>query len=215
MDKVFSVEKDGKLLIVVRDEEPDNPRNWDNLGKMICFHRRYKLGDEHNFKSARDFLEQLVFELHGDKYGTYEALADMSLDELLELVEEKAVILPLYFYEHSLVSISTRSFVGRAQHAECDSCQVGWIYVAYNDVLKEFRAKEMTPELRRKAEKILESEVEVYDLYLRGEVFGYIINDERGNTVDSCFGFYGEDWKKNGLLNHVGEWADLILHLQQ
>jgi len=32
---------------------------------------------------------------------------------------------------------------------------------------------------------------EEYDQYLRCEVYGYIIEDEDGNHVDSCWGYYG------------------------
>ena len=35
----------------------------------------------------------------------------------------------LYLYDHSGLAMSTESFSGRAPHAECDSGQVGWIYV--------------------------------------------------------------------------------------
>jgi hypothetical protein len=27
-------------------DEVDSPRDWDNLGTMACWHRRYNLGDE-------------------------------------------------------------------------------------------------------------------------------------------------------------------------
>ena len=54
--------RDGKdvSILVQRDEYPDNPRNWDNLGRMICFHNCYRLGDEHSFKTQNDFLVDLV-----------------------------------------------------------------------------------------------------------------------------------------------------------
>jgi hypothetical protein len=36
-------------LSIVQDEDPLNPRlDYDNLGKMICFHKQHNLGDEHN-----------------------------------------------------------------------------------------------------------------------------------------------------------------------
>ena len=37
----------------------------------------------------------------------------------------------------------------------------------------------------------LKDEVEVYDQYIRGDVYGFIIEDLQGNNVDSCWGFYG------------------------
>ena len=45
-------------LKIEQDTCPQDPRSLDytdcNLGAMICFHRRYSLGDTHNY-SNRDF----------------------------------------------------------------------------------------------------------------------------------------------------------------
>ncbi|HUX02457.1 MAG TPA: hypothetical protein VMY35_15960, partial [Phycisphaerae bacterium] len=44
------------------------------------------------------------------------------------------------------------------------------------------------------AEACLRAEVSTYDDYLTGQVFGYVVEDEDGNDLDSCWGFYGEDY---------------------
>ena len=49
-----------------------------------------------------------------------------------------------YLYDHSGLAMSTESFSGSAPHAECDSGQVGWIYVSKEYALKEFDADKMT-----------------------------------------------------------------------
>ena len=47
-------------LIIEQEDDPPNPRvEWDTFGKMICWHRRYSLGDEHDFDSPEDFLRDL------------------------------------------------------------------------------------------------------------------------------------------------------------
>jgi hypothetical protein len=52
------------LFIV--DDEAMNPReDRDNLGKMVCWHRRYSLGDEHGHSEPRNFLHSILF----DKYA--------------------------------------------------------------------------------------------------------------------------------------------------
>ena len=49
------------LLQVMLDEEPENPREeCDLFGRMVCWHRKYRLGDEHFFDSPNDFLKDLV-----------------------------------------------------------------------------------------------------------------------------------------------------------
>lgn len=48
-------------LFVIPDDDPMNPREeYDNFGTMVCFHRRYTLGDKHNYHSAEEFFKMLV-----------------------------------------------------------------------------------------------------------------------------------------------------------
>ena len=42
-DLVARYENNGKVLEIYFDSSPQNPRNWDNLGTMVCLHRRYSL----------------------------------------------------------------------------------------------------------------------------------------------------------------------------
>ncbi|BBW98899.1 hypothetical protein [Geobacillus subterraneus] len=46
------------------DEFAQNPRtNEASFGHLVCWHHRYRLGDEHSFAEPRDFLEHLALEL--------------------------------------------------------------------------------------------------------------------------------------------------------
>ena len=40
-------------------------------------------------------------------------------------------------------------------------------------------------------EEAIRGEVAEYDQYLTGQVYGYVIEDEDGDHVDSCWGFIG------------------------
>lgn len=42
----------GYTIKIYHDEDAESPRDWDNLGEMVCFHRRYNLGDC-NHKGAK------------------------------------------------------------------------------------------------------------------------------------------------------------------
>lgn len=145
------------------DEDSESPRDWDNLGEMLCLHRRYSLGDRHQF----------------------------SADEILELVETDDVIaLPLYLYDHSGITMST----GNGNwpfHCPWDSGLVGYIYVEKEAVRREWGWKRISPQRYEKILQILRSEVEIYDQYLRGDVYGYRIEDENGEEIDSCWGYFG------------------------
>lgn len=53
--------KGSYVLLLKDDEMADNPReSCDNFGTMVCFHRRYTLGDKHSHDSPHDFLRWLV-----------------------------------------------------------------------------------------------------------------------------------------------------------
>ena len=167
-------------LRVVQDSCYDSPREWDNLGTMICFHKRYDLGDKHNYSV--------------DDYNSWEEMEKAILKE-----EGKGtIILPLYLYDHSGVSISTGSFSCR-----WDSGQVGFIIADKKKILQEFGGKILTKKTKEKVVSILESEVSTYSQYLEGEVYGFIIEDEEGEQLDSCFGFYGNDFAINGMLEYI------------
>ena len=79
----FEVVSGGKLEIY-RDEDCQNPRDWDNLGTMVFFHRRYKLGDKHSFANP--------FELRD------------------HLLETEVLSVPVYMYDHSGLALQTTPF---------------------------------------------------------------------------------------------------------
>ena len=53
-------------------------------------------------------------------------------------------------------------------------------------------------------EKMMQAEVEDYSNYINGSVYGYVLEDNDGEELDSCWGFYGFDWETNGLMYHLG-----------
>jgi hypothetical protein len=108
------------------------------------------------------------------------------------------IVMPLYLYDHSGQTISTKPFGCR-----WDSGQVGFIYVSRKKLLEEYGGKKVTKKMLETATKVLLAEVEVYDHYIRGDVYGFKEYDADGKEVDSCYGFYGEDDpNKNGMADY-------------
>jgi hypothetical protein len=153
---------------ILSDEDGCNPREWDNIGTMVCFHRRYELGDKD----------------HGYRSGDFNGWDDMEKAILRD--HPGAIILPLYLYDHSGITMSTGPF-----SCPWDSGQVGLIFVSAKRIREEYGAKRISKKLRERVEGYLRNEVEEYDRYLRGECYGYVIEDEAGEEVDSCWGFLG------------------------
>ena len=57
---IYAATEGRRTLIVEQDDDPVNPRKDCNpFGRMICWHRRYSLGDDHGFNSPEDFLRDL------------------------------------------------------------------------------------------------------------------------------------------------------------
>jgi hypothetical protein len=150
-------EHNGHTIEIHQDEDGDSPRNWDNFATMVCWHRRYNLGDEQPTCNPNEYE-----------------------------IPKGSEVLPLYLYDHSGITMSTAPF-----QCPWDSGQVGWIYVTPEQMKKEFNVKRLTKKHREEARKIMRGEVETYDMYLTGQVYGYVIDDGEG---DSLWGMYGYDY---------------------
>jgi hypothetical protein len=167
-----------KRIEIAYDEIAESPREWYNLGRMYCFHGRYNLGDEHNYTT--------------DMFSSWDEFEDQLYKD-----HDIAVICPLYLYDHSVQSIKIGSWVGHAVHAEWDSGQVGFIFATKQDIRECYGVKRITRKVIERVRESLSNEVETYDLYIRGECFGfttYTRCDECGQWEidESCFGFLGQ-----------------------
>ncbi len=159
----------GHTIKIYQDCDPESPREWDNLGTMVCFHKRYTLGDEG----------------HGFSKDSFESWSE--LEGHLQKECDAAVMLPLYLYDHSGITINTKGF-----SCPWDSGRVGVIFVDRDKLRKEYGIKRISKSVLDRATKVLQGEVETYDRYLTGQVYGFRIEDADGEDVDSCWGYYDE-----------------------
>lgn len=185
---VHEEEYKGLTIKILQDDDPGmNPiENYDMLGKQVYWHRRMNLGHCWKDTNKYDPIEWLSIALYDLGYD-YESIEACDMSALLALFNLHNLVIPVHAYEHGGITISASG--KRAGWDSFDSGQLGFVYVSHADILKEFSKKKITKKLLEKAEKILIGEVEEYDSYLRGEVYGYRIEDENGEEVDSCWGF--------------------------
>lgn len=80
----------------------------------------------------------------------------------------------IYSYEHGGMTVSARPF-----SCPWDSGLLGIVAVKKDEV--------------KDTEEAFKNYVKTLDQYLQGEVYTFVIEDEMGETVDSCGGFYGYD----------------------
>jgi hypothetical protein len=165
------------LITVENDIDSENPREWDNMGTMICFHDRYNIGDKHTAKWVDDWSD---FRTVLCKEFSFEY--------------SDAVILPIYFLEHSGKSVSTTPF-----SCGWDSGQIGFIFVFKDNIIKEYG--KFDSESIELAKSVLKGEVETYNKWLNNEVYNYEIKKievcnlgcEHETFIDGCGGFYDEN----------------------
>lgn len=186
MDPIEVIAYKNHKISIYPDDCGDSPRNWDNICEFHCAHKRYSLGDTgFNYRAGSDCITaSQEAKIQGD------------------------VVLRLYLYDHSGITISLSPF-----SCPWDSGQVGFVIIRREKMLQEFGGRKFTQSLKNRALQIAEAEVKEYDQYLRGDVYGYKI-DEEG---DSCWGYYGMEYCVTEAKNTV-DWLvrqDIKRHCEQ
>lgn len=166
-EEVLSATLGDYKAIIVYDEDGESPREWDNLGTVVAKHPRYNLADE-------------------------DAVSVSRIQDVIKKNPKSIIVLPVYIYDHSGVSLSTTPFSCR-----WDSGQVGYIYVTRLDIQREY---EEVPS-DEKIKEYLKNEIETYSEYLKGEVYGYQILNKDNEEVDSCYGFIGREHAEEEALS--------------
>lgn len=212
METLETIKYKGYEINIVADNFVQDPREWDNITKMVCQHGRYHLGDEqyenNHANSWREWFAYYVLKNYAtglnlkiyDTFGYFEE--EEEVDKVWDWIEKNMIVMPLFLYDHSGISIST------SRTCRWDSGQVGFMYITKKKAVEEFGKKYFTKAVEEKAIACMESELKIYDDYLRGDVYGYRILDENGDEIDSLWGFYGYDHEKSGLLNEAKSCID-------
>lgn len=165
---------------IENDESAMNPREeWDNSGTMVCFHKRYDLGDkDHGYRT--------------DDYNSWD-----ELEKDIKKKEDVACILPIYMYDHSGITINTTGF-----SCQWDSGQIGFIFVSKAKAREIWGWKVLTQKRLNSIEGYLKGEITTYDHFLTGSVYGYTVKKD-DEEFDSCWGFFGSDHEKSGLMEYA------------
>jgi len=207
-------------LKLIQDDMAKDPRDFDNIATMRCAHRRYQLGDEESRGDMREDMIDLLCEhcdidLEDELDQMYEDIEDHDAYEeavterVADIFEVHFIYNPLYLYDHSGITISLGSF-----HCPWDSGCVGFIYVTRKRAEEELQLTDTDFPMERGGTRydsldmyvndvVFAGEVGGYDDYLRGDVWAFMIEDDDGEVIGSCGGFYGGDWKNNGLTDHI------------
>lgn len=177
------------LVAVSPAGEPEKIDEWyDNALQ--------KLLDEHNL-SWVDFWEGKLTQL---QKSSVTALKLRKQNRIAALLDKHCVCLPVHMLDHSGVKLQTKPF-----NIDFDSGQVGYIWIDRAGIEAQWGWKVLTKIRREAIKKALESEIEVYSQYINGDVYYAVCEDEDGEEVDTCGGFFGTDWDTNGIKDHLPE----------
>lgn len=173
MDTIKTETYKGYTIRIQPDDDPQNPRDDDNLGTMVLLHRRHSLGDKHNYREA--------------DYSGWAELRN-------QLVKDGAVVvLPVYGYDHGGLSISTKIEQGWWHYA-WDGGRLGFIVAFRQDIKKVQGWTKITNARKMEIIRQLMGEVEAYNTFLSGGYVGYTIEDSDEETVGGCWGFDDIDY---------------------
>lgn len=221
-DKFAITTTDGRKLrlVIEQDEFPEDPRSWDNIGTMLCCNRSFQLGDCNTNRETELQLAEIC-----RKYGkSDEEIDEMTFAEEVQFILDQDDVcgLPLWLYDHSGISISTRGV------DQFDSSFVGLIFVE-KDFFVAHTCITNEENWKKEAKGTLESEIEVYNDFLEGNVYQWTLYEpvvvirqsmdgkelsreinEEGRIVDSMCGFY------DPTLENVEEYFDFeIAEIEQ
>lgn len=166
------------------DQSPESPRNWDNLGTLVCSHRRYDLSDV-PFPQAGENGSLLA------DFQAYLKSQSLTINDI--------IYTPVHMYDHSGIALQSTPFSCR-----WDSGLVGFNYVTKQRIRTEYSVKRISSKLNQTIHGILDAELAVYSDYIEGSCYGFIITDLDDNHVDSCWGFIGDlDEVKLQMREHI------------
>lgn len=157
---------------------------------------QYRLGDVH-FQTTEEALE--ARENYINQFIEEEWKSHLSERDMLDLIQTSGyvTILPIYMYDHGDISIKTTPF-----SCYWDSGRVGYTYMTKSSADRQGI---------KNPESILEAEVQEYNHYLTGNVWGFTLElvntcpcceQEKAEIIDSSWGYYG-DIKDNGLIDNL------------
>ena len=193
-----TIQYKGYTIKIEQEEYPCNPREeFDNLGTLICFHKRYNLSDVSYLSDGT--------KLKSEDFNGFEAMIAH-----VDKVEGGIISLPVYMYDHSGITINTTGF-NHCDSQQWDWGQLGFIYISKKRAREEYSWKVLNKARIAKLKEYLEGEIETYDAYLTGNVYRYTIVLPDGEEDDSCGGYYGFDHEKSGLMEAAKNAVDCAI----
>jgi len=160
--EIIKEEYKNHQIIISYNENPFNPRENDNLGTILCVHKKYSLGDK-------------VSDFNHNNFDSWE-----EIEKWLKKEKKAKYILPVYMYDHSAIALSTNPF-----SCPWDSGRVGFIYLTKEKFNQEYGNKTLSKKMKNIIKKVFELELKEYQAYINVEMYEYAIP-----SLGECCGSY-------------------------
>ena len=177
-----TVKYKGFEISICPDSDTESPDAWgdDNLF-LTGYHRDFTVKSEIVTKEEC----QSLLNKNPEEYG----VGKYRYKELLK----KYHVFGLEAYIHGGVALSI-SYEVNFPDRQWDVSHLGCVFVAKS----EWRTRKQA----HKSAKVL---IETWNQYLSGDVYGYMVEPDLSGCMGSCWGFYGEDGKKEMIAEAKSE----------
>jgi hypothetical protein len=165
-------------LKIYHEDYSESPREWSNLGYFITVDRNYNSPD--NMPTLISIVKET-----GEEAENQAEHMELIKKEFEAMGSDKIVkIYPVSKYEHSGVAYQLGTSHG------FDYSNNGF-YIITKQSQKEIGTK------TKDFEKVIKDEINTFNKWLNGYVYGFTLYDKDGELEDSCGGFYDlEDIKE-------------------
>lgn len=178
----------------------DTPMSGDEIEELLYLPELEPEDDQRWQELEHDYLES---NSAGDAFLGNEILIkqrarEKEISETPRAPRPDLIVLPVSAYVHSGATIWAGYSSQGPPGTNCvwDSGQSGFVYCTHDDYRQWAQKPKdyiLTPGDIEQARKILDQEVQEFDHYLCGEIYGFIVRDDCGEEVDSCWGFVGDE----------------------
>lgn len=201
MDDIYLIEDyKGHRIEVYRDETPSDPQ-----GDMDLLGRIFAVRWDHRYVSVYEELNEHTLEATKEVDGELEDV-EVDMEEYLRLNYDAAVVVPVTFFNGYQGGLRIERAMRGAEGALFCTAEEAGRFIAFDG----------SAEAVERAEGIMLEDVAIRNAYWAGEVFGYQVfrlneGEKEGDDVDACWGFYGTDFERNGLLEAARNVIDVLV----
>jgi len=168
-------------LINVYVDVYSNPRtDFDNLGIFYSIYPKLN-PDNHEIRELISCC------------GVKSTEGDIPWDKI-----KKKFALAKVWYCNSDKGMTVRVSNNNPFPSDSDSGLGGVLAVSNEKIKDRFKKKRLTQSIKERAFHYLVSEASDIDAFLCKEIYGYVITEKNGDTVDDCWGFYCENGSFDG-----------------